>query len=332
MPGARRLPIVMFATAWIVGACVSVAPPAQTASPATLPSDAGAQPTIQTTASAPAVVEPTLAEPPTSEPTEPGQTTPTDPPTPTDAPVTTDPPTPTDPPAPAAQPNLKIQKFELVQEPVLAGASAALRADIVNYGNAAAGPFGVEFVSLSGEEELVLDLQIVDGGLAPGAATVLTLSITPDVAGELKLAARVDPIDQISESDETDNETDATVNVVQADVNLTLPPDGLTVSSALNPAAPTAYLFTISLLNTGQTTLTGPMSVKYFGYTDAGDYVEWGTFDFDLDLAPQGLFNQQVAWDVQPGRYRAYALADAGEVWTETIEDDNEAIYDFTAP
>ena len=119
---------------------------------------------------------------------------------------------------------------------------------------------------------------------------------------------------------------------MQNEVNLTLPADGLTVLSAGDPAAPKVYLFTVSMTNSGQSTLTGPMSVKYFGFNSAGDSVEWGTFDFDIDLAPGAPFNQQVAWSVDPGTYRAYALADSGEVWAETNEDDNEAVYDFTAP
>ncbi len=332
MPGARLFKVVLFAAAWIVSACVGVGPPAQTGSPVALPTGSGTQRTPDTTTTLPPIGEPTLApeptaapttepETPTAEPTDPGQTTPTDKPAKTD------------PPAPGPKPNLKVYKFEAVQEPVTVGNAAPLKADIINYTDTAAGQFGVQFViAQPGQEEVILDSQVVDRGLAAGAATTLTLSFTPDTAGKVRLIARVDPIDQVSESDESDNETVLEIDVVQNDVNLTLPNDGLTVSTAGDPAAPKAYLFTISMTNSGQSTVTGPMSVKYFGYNAAGDYVEWGTFDFDIDLAPGAPFNQQVAWSVEPGTYRAYALADSTEVWAETNEDDNEASVDFTAP
>jgi subtilase family serine protease len=208
-----------------------------------------------------------------------------------------------------------------------------LKASVVNYADAAAGPFIVQFVMANpGQDELILDTQPVDAGLAAGAATDLIVSITPGETGKLKVFARVDPIDQITETDESDNETALELDVVQNEINLTLPEDGLTVSSALDPAAPKAYLFTISMTNSGQSRLVGPMSVKYFGLTAAGDSVEWGTFDFEIDLAPGAPFNQLVAYSVEPGSYRAFALADSGSVWAETNEDDNEAFFDFTAP
>ena len=322
MPGARRVTIFLFAAAWMVSACVGVTAPAQTGSPAVLPTGSSTQPTTETTTSQPPVVEPTLEpQPPTAEPTVAGETTPTD------QPIKTEP------PKPVAQPNLRVLKFEAVREPVTVGNAAALTADIVNYANAAAGPFSVEFVvAQPGQDERILDTQTVDRGLAVGAATTLTVSISPDVAGKLRLIARVDPIDQVSEADESDNETVLEINVVQNEVNLTLAADGLTVVSPQDPASPKTYLFTFLLTNTGQSTLVGPMSVKYFGNSDAGGYVEWGTFDFDIDLAPGAPLNEQVAWSVEPGTYRAYALADSGEAWAETDETDNEAFFDFTAP
>jgi hypothetical protein len=322
VPGARRLTVVLVATAWMVSACVSVAPAAQSGSPGALPTTSGAQPTTETTTTEPPIGEPTLEpEPATGEPTEAGE------PTPTDAP------TPTEPPQPGPQPNLRVLKFVEQQEPVLVGVPVALKASVINYTDTAAGSFDVQFVVANpGQEELVLDTQTVDRGLAANAATDLIVSFTPDVVGGVRIIARVDPNDEISEADESDNETVLELIVVDSEINLTLPADGLTVSSAFDPGAPKVYLFTISLTNTGQSTMVGPMSVKYFGYNDAGDSVEWGTFDFDIDLAPGAPFNQQVGWSVDPGTYRAYALADSGGVWAETNEDDNEAFFDFTAP
>ena len=219
-----------------------------------------------------------------------------------------------------------------MQEPVTVGNAAALTADIINYADAAAGQFTVQFViAQPGEAEVLLDSQTITR-ISAGAATVLNVSITPDVAGALRLIARVDPMDEVSETDESDNETVLDLNVVQNEVNLTLPGDGLTVLCAFDAASPRTCLFTVSLTNSGQSTLIGPMSVKYFGYSSAGDYVEWGTFDFDIDLAPGAPFNQQVSWTVEAGTYRAYALADSGGTWAETNEDDNEAFVDFTSP
>ena len=322
MPGARLFAVVFFVAAWMISACVGVTPPGPTGSPAALPTDASTQPTTEAPASQPPIVEPTLApETPTSEPTEPGQQRRR-----TRRPRRI-------PRSPSPSQTSESSKFEVVQEPTTVGNPAALKADISNYSDTAAGPFRVQFViAQPGEEEVALDSQAVDRGLAAGAATTLTVSITPVAVGKLRLIARVDPIDEISESDELDNETVLEMDVVQNEINLTLPADGLTVSSALDPAAPTSYLFTVSLSNSGQSTMTGPMTVKYFGYNAAGDYVDWGTFDFDIDLAPGDPFNQQIGRSVDPGTYRAYALADSGEVWAETNEDDNEAIFDFTAP
>jgi len=209
-----------------------------------------------------------------------------------------------------------------------------LKASVINYANAAAQQFDVQFVvAQPGRDEVILETQTVARGLGVGASIDLTVTVTPSVAGPWKLIARVDPTDQIAESDETDNQTVLEINVEQSEGNLTLPADGLTVSSAGNPGgAPAGYLFTISLTNTGQTRMTGPMSVRYFGITPAGADVEWGTFDFEIDLAPGDPFNQEVSWTVDPGTYRAYALADSGGGWAESNEDDNEAFFDFTAP
>jgi len=181
-----------------------------------------------------------------------------------------------------------------------------------------------------GKDPLVVDSQTVERGLGVGNATDLIVSVTPDAAGPWRLIARIDPTNQISEADESDNETALDVNVVQNEINLRLPEDGLTV--AFDPASPRVGLFTISMTNTGDSTAVGPMSVKYFGLPEGGDSVEWGVFDFEIDLAPGAAFNQQVAYSVDPGTYRAYALADSGQVWAEYDEDDNEAFFDFTAP
>jgi len=327
VPVARQLKVALFSAIWIVSACVSVAPPAPTASSIAVPTDSGVPPTTQPTTplttSEPSVEAPSLAPEPTAEtPTEPAEATATA------RPTRTQPPQP-----PTALPNLRIGKFEADQLPVVVDATATLTADITNFADTASGPFIVEFVSVqAGQEDLVLDTQTFDSGLAAGAATKATVSITPNEPVGLSVIARVDPVDQIEETDESDNEKLLEIIVEQNQINLAVPSDGLTVTSAGDAAAPTAYLFTLRLTNSGQSTMTGPMSVKYFGYESAGGYVEWGTFDFDVDLAPGAEFNQQVGWSVEPGTYRAYALADSGETWTETNEEDNEAILDFTAP
>ena len=219
-----------------------------------------------------------------------------------------------------------------MQEPALVGEAAEIKADITNFAETVAVAFRVEFLVVRpGQEEQVLDIQDVEAGLGAGAAITLTTSITPDVAGGLRLIARVDPSDQITETDETDNEKVLEIIAVENEVNLTLAADGLTVLCNFDPATPRTCLFTIKVTNTGQTTVVGPMSVKYFGYSAAGDYYEWGTVDFDIDLAPGAELNQQVAFTVDAGTYRAYALADSGENWPETNEDDNEAFVDFTS-
>ena len=85
MPGPRLFTVVLFAAAWIVSACVGVAPPAQTGSPVALPTDSGTLRTPDTTTTLPPIGEPTLAPEPTAEPT-------TEPETPTAEPTDSLPP------------------------------------------------------------------------------------------------------------------------------------------------------------------------------------------------------------------------------------------------
>jgi hypothetical protein len=328
MPGASYLRIAMFATIWIVSACVNVSQPAPTGSPVAPPTDAGAQATTTTATALPTVEPSTELEQPTTEPTQATEPTPTA----ASEPTPTEPPEKTDPPQTGPKPNLRVQKLEPDQLPVVVGAPATFTADITNFADTAAGPFVVEFVLAGdGQDDLVLDTYLVDA-LAAGAATQRSTSITLNVPGGVRVIARVDAFDQVAETDESDNERVLEVIVEQNSINLTVPSDGLTVTSAGNPDAPNSYLFTISMTNSGQSRVVGTMTVHYFGYNANQEEVDWGTFDFDLDLAPGDPFNQLIARTVEPGSYRAYALADSGEVWPETDETDNEATVDFTAP
>ncbi len=135
----------------------------------------------------------------------------------------------------------------------------------------------------------------------------------------------------MTEQDESDNERVLEITV-QSLGNLTFEANGLTVTPAPDQQTPGLYFFQISFANSGPSTLVGPMSVKYFSYTDAGDYVEWGTVAFDLNLTPNDPSIRLVAFPVDPGTYRAYALLDSADTFAETDEGDNEAFFDFTAP
>ncbi|MEO6349221.1 MAG: CARDB domain-containing protein [Candidatus Limnocylindrales bacterium] len=317
MPVARHLMVVLFAAIWIVSACVSVAPSAETSPPVALPTGSGVDVTLEPPVelpSEPPVIEPTQAPEP-----EPTATTPATEPEPTER------------PEPVSKPNLVISEFVTEADPVLVGSTVTLTATIANIGPADAGPFIAEIVATTaGEPELVLESKAFENGLTAGDSTQLTTSINPNEAGGFNLLARVDPFDQINEKNESDNERVLEI-VVQAVGNLSFTADGLEIYP-IGPDYPKLYLFDISIVNSGPSTLVGPMSVKYFAYTDAGDYVEWGTVEIPLNLAPDDPGLRQVRFDVEPGTYRAYALLDTDGFFEETDEDDNEAYYDFTAP
>ncbi|MEO6350322.1 MAG: hypothetical protein ABIP53_06695 [Candidatus Limnocylindrales bacterium] len=147
--------------------------------------------------------------------------------------------------------------------------------------------------------------------------------------GDLTITAIADPIDQVSDDDESDNEKVLEI-AVQDVVNLNVPADGLTVTA--HPDAPGAYLFYFTYVNTGPSTLVTSVTAKFFAYTDAGVYVEWGTHNLDLDLAPNQSQQIVVSYLVDPGTFRAYFLVDSDNALEEADEGDNEAWYDFTAP
>jgi hypothetical protein len=215
------------------------------------------------------------------------------------------------------------------EDPVLVGNLATLTATAVNIGSADAGPFIVEIVLTTvGQADLVLESKAVEG-LAVGDSTVLTTSINPNEAAQLSLVARVDVIDQVSEEDESDNQKVLEITVKSLG-NINVPADGFTVTA--HPDSPGTYLFYFTLVNTGPSTLVAPISVKFFAYTDAGAYVEWGSHTIDLDLAPNDPKVTVVGYPVAPGTYRAYVLADSDNTLEEADEGDNEGYYDFTAP
>jgi hypothetical protein len=286
---------------------VNVAPPAQTSppvGPATIP---GAEQTAELP-SDPPIVEPTQAPEPTAT------ATPTEP----------------EPPEPEDRPNLVILEFVVDEEPVLVGTPAAMTATVVNISSTDAGPFLAEIVlTAAGQADLVLESKVFEDGLAAGATTQLTTSVNPTEAAGLRLLARVDVTDQVDEEYESDNERVLEI-LVQSIGNITIPADGFTVTP--NPDAPGVYLFYFTLVNTGPSTLVAPISVKFFAYTDAGDYVEWGSHNIDLDLDSNESQTLVVAYSVDPGTYRAYVLADPDNTLEETDEGDNEGYYDFVAP
>jgi hypothetical protein len=319
MPSARRFGVVLFASLWILSACVGVAPSEQTNAPVVPTTGAGAAATA-----APASQQPTaVAEAPTQEP-------------PSDTPITeptenpAPPPPRTQAPEPAKKPNLVISKFSVDEDPVLVGTSATLTATVKNTGSGDAGPFYAEIdLTADGQPDTVFQSKSVEGGLAAGETADVTVSINPTEAAEMRFVARADVGDQISEANESDNEKALKI-AVQGIGNLNVPYDGLAVTA--DPQVPGSYNFQFVLTNTGISAVVGRMGVKFFGYSAAGNYVEWGTVGYDVNIAPDGVYSRPTAFNVDPGSYRAYALIDPDNTIPETDEDDNEASIDFTAP
>jgi hypothetical protein len=305
VPGARRLTIVVFAAIWIVSACASAVSAPQTS------------PTVQPSTDASVTVAPTLELPsigPSRAP-EPAATTRPTAPEPTER---------------GDQPNLVILKFEVEEDPVAVGSPATLTATVANIGPVDAGPFFIEIVDTrAGQGDLVLESKAVDDGLAAGDLTELTTSITPNDVADMTFVARADLINSVPEQNESDNERVLEIEVKSLG-NIRVPADGFTVTP--HPDAPGTYLFYFTYVNTGPSTLVATVPFKFFAYTDAGVYVEWGSHDLDLDLAPNASQTIVVAYPVAPGTYRAYVLADSENSLEESDEDDNEGSFDFTAP
>ncbi|MEA2622287.1 MAG: hypothetical protein QOH61_1197, partial [Chloroflexota bacterium] len=247
MPGARHLTVVLLTAIWIVSACASVAPAAQTTPPVPLATGSGASPTAEPPSDPPA---PVTAAPTVHLPTvEPSRAP---------VPTATTQPTAPEPTELEAQPNLVFLEFVVEEDPVLVGNLATLTATAVNIGSADAGPFIVEIVLTTvGQADLVLESKAVEG-LAVGDSTVLTTSINPNEAAEMRLVARVDVIDQVSEEDESDNQKVLEITVKSLG-NINVPADGFTVTA--HPDSPGTYLFYFTLVNTGPSTLVAPISV-----------------------------------------------------------------------
>jgi len=328
----RRYPIVVLVAAVsIFGGCVSVAPPAQTSAPTQ--SQPTAEPPGSVTAAvtdSPPTVEPPLTTEPTTTAVAVTDSPPTVEPSVAPEPTTTLPPTTTQPPARQDRPNLVLSDFVVEEDPVLAGGTATLTATVANTGAANAGPFIVEIVlAPQGQPELILDSKPQEA-LAVGASTTLTTSITPNAPGGMRFVARAHFLDRETEENASDNERVLELTVASAG-NLAFAPDGFTVAYANDPGAPDRYFFNTSIVNTGPSALVGTIEVRYFGYSNTGDLVRWGYADFDVNLAAGDAFNEVAAFSVDPGSYRAYALADSQDAFQETNEDDNEAFVDFVA-
>ena len=307
MPGARHLAVVAFAATWIVTACSSGAPAGQTGPTVALVPGSSAGPTAVPPSNSPAALS--------AAPTRPTATAPSAEPKPT---------------TPEARPNLVISDFFVEEDPVVVGGQATLVATVTNTGTADAGRFNVEIVmSEANRPDVVLEAATYSSGLAMGQSSELTVTINPDVVAELRLIARADVTDEVTEQDESDNESVVEITVKSLG-NLTLPADTFTVTP--HPDAPGTFLFYFTLANTGTSAIDDRVSVKFFAYTSAGQLVEWGTHDIDVSLAPDERQSLVVAFSVAPGTYRAYALGDSGETLEESDEGDNQAFFDFTAP
>lgn len=311
MLGARRLPVALFATIWIVSACGGGVPAGQTAPTVALVPGASTAPAAAPTAAS-TLPRPSLAS-------GPAPTTPSAQQTPAPTPL-------------VPRPNLIISEFFVEEDPVVVGRPATLVATVANSGTLDAGRFTVEIVrSEPNQPDVVLDTATYSGGLAVGRSSELTVTINPDAAGDLRLIARVDVTDEVVEADESDNEQvlEITARLL---ANLTFPANGLRVTPLAGAQPPGVHLFEFTLANTGSVAIDDTVTIKFFAYTSDGQYVEWGTHDLDITLAPGETTTLQVAYQVNPGSYRAYALIDSDETLDETDEGDNQAFFDFTAP
>jgi hypothetical protein len=307
VPGARHLTVVLFAAIWIVAACSGGAPAGQTAPTVALVPGSSTAPTVAPTVAS-SIVQPSQA--PAATPTTPSSQP---------KPTTSQP-----------RPNLVISDFFVEEDPVVVGGQATLVATVTNSGSADAGRFNVEIVmSEANRPDVVLEAATYSSGLAMGQSSELTVTINPDVVAELRLIARADVTDEVTEQDESDNESVLEITVESLG-NLTLPAD--TFSAIPHPDAPGTYLFYFTLANTGTSAIDDRVSVKFFAYTSAGQYIEWGTHDIDVSLAADERQSLVVAFSVAPGTYRAYALGDAEDTLEEGDEGDNQAFFDFTAP
>ncbi len=181
MPGARRLTVVLFATAWIVSACVSVTPPAQTGSPVALPTDSGALPTQETVSSEPPPVEPTFGPTATPPPAVPPSLSP-DPgasPSPTRRPSPTRTPRPTEAPTPSPIETPQVVDLRAVSYFVRTGQSGDrnyIFVDVVvrNNGNVRSGPYDVVISCRGSSSSMNLD------ALGRGRSVDLTFSFPAD--------------------------------------------------------------------------------------------------------------------------------------------------------
>jgi hypothetical protein len=240
------------------------------------------------------------------------------PPTQTPTPTSTTPPTTPAPTRPGPQPNLVISDFFVEEDPVAVGGRATLTATVANAGSADAGRFSVEIVIVErNKPDVVLEAATYSAGLGIGATDELTASYDPKEVGELRVIARVDAVDEVQEADESDNEQALDI-IVKSLANLTFPADGFTVTP--DPKAPGVYVFAFTLANKGTSAVDETLLVKFFAYSSAGQYVEWGTHPLGIHLPPGERTSLVVTFTVEPDSYRAYVLADSAEFVEESDE------------
>jgi 6-phosphogluconolactonase (cycloisomerase 2 family) len=106
-----------------------------------------------------------------------------------------------------------------------AGASVTVQAEVSNRGNAAAGPFAVDFF-LARDPAALRPISLAAlrcpqaTGLAPGATVICTapnpLTLPLIAAGEYQLIAAVDPVQQVTERDESNNRNVIGISITSA--------------------------------------------------------------------------------------------------------------------
>lgn len=223
-----------------------------------------------------------------------------------------------------------------------AGGSLYVRCSIQNKGSALIDSVGVGYYlsadqTLSADDILLDQASVQQFAAGPFAYYTITRTLTIPVGtppGKRYLLLVADPLNQLAESNETDNLVAITLAVVVPDVDLTI--SALRYASAYPPAVGTSLVLRYTLSNLG-TTQAYPLEVGYYLSTDdqlSADDVLLPRLQQALSPLAGGAsqvvdvadpYSPFLPADTAPGAYYLLAVADYSQQVTETKETNNVA-------
>lgn len=230
--------------------------------------------------------------------------------------------------APPPAPNLVALSSNIEFDPVdpVDGNLVAVRATVINNGNATATDIVVQFSDVTGGmPEPIGQARLIDS-LQPGESGAVEVSYdTTGKQGERRIEFLIDPSDTVEESDEADNKAVAVLSVAPPPApNLVMSEDNISFTPA-EPTDGTEVTIAATVLNDGLQDV-GMVDVAFFDVTN-GTPQAIGETQTISGIAAGGSGEAAVAYDTtgKEGERTIRVVVDPSELVPEMDETDNEA-------